>query len=348
MKKLYAFLYFFLFTVVFFAQTEDVITNIDPTARLFSNGMNVYCSYFGNIDTVDLSDESNPTIDLLVGNYSNPVGMARYQDDFYFAAFALGKIIKFNIFETELNYIDVTSSGETPNDLIIYNNYLYYSDNNGGSIYKYDLNGNSNESEIVITGYLGLTGLAIKDDFIYFSATLDGIIYKLNLNDINAIPIEVVSGLFHPLGIKIYGNDLYVSDRDASIVFKVDLFENPLQGELILSDNDITGPKDIEILGNYLYILEATKLSRIELSSLSVSEYELTTNVALYPNPTNNYIGFSNLKTEQQYSIYDLNGREILKDMVFPNQKIDVSNLNSGCYFVRLKNESHTFRFFKT
>jgi len=347
MKKKYTLLSLLFFSAFIFGQVEDVIINIGSTGRLYEDGANLYYSYYGQIDTFSMIDELNPTTTLFASGMSSPRGMAKYSDDFYIAVFGQGKIIKFDINDTEPNYIDVTDVGDTPNTMIIDNDYLYYSDNNGGSIYKYDLNGSSNTAELLVSDYLSVTGLAVKDDFLYFSVSFDNAVYKLDLNNPNATPAIVASGFWHPLGIKFNGNDLYIAAQNDDTIYKIDVSQNPVQLSLVMPVDSFFRPRDIEFLGSYMCILEADRLSRVELSSLSVTSEEIENTLKLTPNPATDNIKLLNLKAQQSYSIYDINGRIILQGIIYPNQNINVSSLSNGCYFVKLKNAFDAFRFIK-
>jgi len=347
MKKYYTLLSLMLFSTFIFGQVENVIINIGSTGRLYEDDTNLYYSYYGQIDTFNITDELNPVSTMFANGISSPLGMAKYFDDFYIAAFGQGKIIKFDINDAEPNYIDVTSTGDTPNMMIIHNNYLYYSDNNGGSIYKYDLNGSSNEAELMVSDYLSVTGLAVKDDCLYFSVSFDDAVYKLDLNDPIATPTLVASGFWHPLGIKFYGNDLYVAARNDDTIYKIDISQNPVQLSLVMPVDSVYRPRDIAFLGNYMYILETDRLSRVELSSLSVRNVEIENTLRLHPNPTTDSIKLLNLNTQQYYSIYDINGREILQGTIYPNQNIDVSDLDNGLYIIKLEKDLKKIKFIK-
>ena len=66
------------------------------------------------------------------------------------------------------------------------------------------------------------------------------------------------------------------------------------------------------------------------------------TRLSLYPNPTTDKITVvtSGLSTTSQLSIIDLNGQEVLtRQITNPKTQIDISNLPSGVYFVRLTND---------
>ncbi len=75
---------------------------------------------------------------------------------------------------------------------------------------------------------------------------------------------------------------------------------------------------------------------------------------SVYPNPTQNYIIIPNHNlTNFEYSIYSLNGEEVLRkssevfDMGDGSYRIDVSNLIPGNYILRLKGTGKSFKFIK-
>src|SRR5690625_2405847 len=81
----------------------------------------------------------------------------------------------------------------------------------------------------------------------------------------------------------------------------------------------------------------------IQSTPMSVDKYELT-GVSLYPNPADNKI-FIELETSEsvEIEIFDLNGRKVKegKTTAFSNE-IDISDLNSGVYFVKINSEGKT------
>lgn len=345
------FILFVQFSTCLFAQIEDVVTGIFDANRIYLDGSNLFFSNGGRIDVVDLIDESTPTVSLFHDGFSLAGGMAIYNDEFYVAEFGQGRIVKFSLNEVNPEIIEVTNSGVSPNVIIVHNDFLYYSDTNGGSIYKYNLNGGSNESELLVSGYTGVIGLATKDDFLYFSVSINGgIIYKIDLLDPDANPIALVAG-DHPLGIKIYEDILYVADQDFDLIFSFDTNEEPVQNIDILLPfiDNIEDPRDIAIYGSYFYVLEPDRLLRIPLSDLNINlginEFEEQNTVSIYPNPTTQYIQLTNIETQEEFIIYDVNGREVLKGVYEPNTQINVNNLESGLYYIKLKGKSSVHRF---
>ncbi|MHA7843654.1 MAG: T9SS type A sorting domain-containing protein [Winogradskyella sp.] len=345
------FIIFLQLSTCLYAQIEDVVVGIFDGARIYLDGSNLFFSNGGRIDVVDLTDESNPTVSLFQEGFSFAAGMAIYNDEFYVAEFGQGRIVKFSLNEVNPDIIEVTNTGLSPNVIVVHNDFLYYSDNNGGSIYKYDLNGDSNESELLVSGYTGVVGLATKDDFLYFSVSINGgIIYKIDLLDPDANPIALVAG-DHPLGIKIYGDILYVADQDLDLILSFDTNEEPVQNIEILNPliGYIDSPSDIAIYGSYFYVLENDSLLRIPLSDLNINlginEFEEQKTFSIYPNPTTQYIQLTNIETQEEFIIYDVNGREVLKGVYEPNTQINVNNLESGLYYIKLKGKSCVHRF---
>lgn len=79
-------------------------------------------------------------------------------------------------------------------------------------------------------------------------------------------------------------------------------------------------------------------ISRIEFTSLSINEIEFNQNVKFYPNPTSNSV-FLELENEiiKEIYIFDLSGKLVitLKNV---NNQIDLSNLQTGTYFIKTDN----------
>lgn len=77
------------------------------------------------------------------------------------------------------------------------------------------------------------------------------------------------------------------------------------------------------------------------VESLSVGEFG-TKDVRIYPNPTNKLLNFEGIIQMKSIAIIDINGR-LLQNIYFDSAKssyqLDVSNLSSGVYFVRINSQ---------
>lgn len=86
---------------------------------------------------------------------------------------------------------------------------------------------------------------------------------------------------------------------------------------------------------------------------MGASEYKVNTSVdalnvvktlKLYPNPTHNYVILDNVKINAQVEIYDVLGKKIVYEKVDLNLKIDVSRLNKGLYFIKIREGNNVVR----
>ena len=81
-------------------------------------------------------------------------------------------------------------------------------------------------------------------------------------------------------------------------------------------------------------------LNIVEGSTLSLDNYDdFTFNI--YPNPANKYLYFNtNTSTGISYEIFDLSGRLIKNDNIFSDTPIDVSQLSSGQYIIKIQSSN--------
>jgi len=68
--------------------------------------------------------------------------------------------------------------------------------------------------------------------------------------------------------------------------------------------------------------------------------------INIYPNPASNEINISDVTTISSYKVYNAIGGLVLKSTEFISDKIDISQLNSGVYFLKL-NDAETIKFIK-
>jgi len=91
----------------------------------------------------------------------------------------------------------------------------------------------------------------------------------------------------------------------------------------------------------------------IEISVLSVQDQLYDKNIAVYPNPTFEYINLTfdindaNFK-KLRYILLDTNGKLIMqKDITKSLVKIDISNLTSAVYYLKVLDENKDVKVFK-
>jgi len=73
-------------------------------------------------------------------------------------------------------------------------------------------------------------------------------------------------------------------------------------------------------------------------STLNLNEYTKK-DIKPFPNPTSDYLNFENNFENMKGQIFDLMGRSI-QELIIHNNKIDVTNLNNGLYFLLIENHN--------
>ena len=79
---------------------------------------------------------------------------------------------------------------------------------------------------------------------------------------------------------------------------------------------------------------------------LGINDIEAQNEIKLYPNPSSDYISFSNQEVSMNYCIYNAIGSKIVEGYINPNDQILVQNLKTGVYFIQLEN-GRTMKFIK-
>jgi hypothetical protein len=79
--------------------------------------------------------------------------------------------------------------------------------------------------------------------------------------------------------------------------------------------------------------------------TLSKNDFTLKA-IKVFPNPSSNFIKINGLTTIENYEIYNTIGQKIKRGIILKNKKIDIQNLTSGIYFMKLAN-GKTIKFIK-
>lgn len=77
----------------------------------------------------------------------------------------------------------------------------------------------------------------------------------------------------------------------------------------------------------------------IDFVTLSNPEAELT-GFSMYPNPANNEFFVKGLELETEIKIHDMNGKLVMSQENYTGDRIDVSQLQTGVYFVNIANDN--------
>lgn len=124
------------------------------------------------------------------------------------------------------------------------------------------------------------------------------------------------------------------------LIFKNTVASKPDPPSLVLGTWEVnTSVLTIEQAGGNLTTANTALTGNVQDSALHISDEAFSDLVMVYPNPVRDIL---NIKTEEDMksaSIYDVRGSLVLSISANLN-KVNVSMLNSGLYFLRIKSEN--------
>ena len=85
------------------------------------------------------------------------------------------------------------------------------------------------------------------------------------------------------------------------------------------------------------------KLSVTSTLGQNTSEFH---KISIFPNPANDYVQVSGINQAESFTIYNSLGIKVKNGIVSKDEGINIQNLSSGLYYLRLNNEK-TFKFLK-
>jgi hypothetical protein len=278
----------------------------------------------------------------VISQLNNPTGIFIDEDNMYICEFDGNKISKIDISNNNPTLQDVFTSISSCESLFVNGNDIYVARPAPGKISKIDISSNPPTVTDLVTGNLPVGLLLIGND-LYFSNYISNKISKIDISITNPPIIDVITGLSGPYDLQLNGNDLYISQIDGNKISKIDISSgNPTAIDFV----NATSPHDIAFKDNILYFSSGNEISKIDLT-LSVEQAILPENaLQIYPNPSQSFLNISGLSKRESYTIYNNLGTVIDTGHIMSNENIDIKNLTSGVYFIKVSNRS-TVKFIK-
>jgi cytochrome c peroxidase len=150
------------------------------------------------------------------------------------------------------------------------------------------------------------------------------------INHYNAVPNVSGNTNLDPRLTGPGGNlQLTQTEKDALVAFLKTLTGNNLYTDLKWSN-----PFDAN--GNITVIGSPTNLSIVEPTQMKV-----------YPNPAHHYLKFELENENHQITIFDMQGKLILQQLVFASTSLNIQSLNNQMYIVQIENLTNNLKFTK-
>ena len=145
---------------------------------------------------------------------------------------------------------DVLTGLNTPTDVLVDGDYLYYGLSGGSAVYKINLTDATPTPTLVANIGTSVFGLAINGTDLYVSANGQSKIVKVDLTDSSQTVTDFVTGITSPIGLAVDGNYLYIASRGDDKVYKADMTSMTPTAMEVATGIDAN---DVVIKGNDLY-----------------------------------------------------------------------------------------------
>ena len=337
----------------------DVSTNIGSPVQLKLNGNDLYIVEFGGekISKVDITASLPTTATTIIGNLQGPVGMAIKGNFLYYSLPFLHTIAKIDLTLANPTQIVVLANEglSIPYCLDFHGNDLYIANYLNNEVLKIDVTAATPTATTVVSNITSPYGLKIDGNDLYVSSVEDEKIYKVDLTATTLTATEYATSSGYTTQIDVSGNKIYLAQYFDETVSTIDMTDTTHTVSTLLSyDTDNAtdplegGPYGVAINGNDMYVAELVngKISK-HSTTLSINEFTYNSNTSLYPNPSREEIKIKGLTTTEKYNIYNTIGQVIMSGNITNNKSINVRNLKSGVYFLKIENKN-TLKFIKS
>ena len=326
---------------------------------------------------------TNAPVEDVLTNLGFPFSLKIIGDELYFLQAVTtpnltnnsGKLSKIDLTQANPTVVDVISGLNVPTILDGNANELYFTELIGNftpdgdldiqstSISKVNLNGTVSKT-VILQNRNFIADLKLNGNDLYWNEEFDDFsdkLHKYNI-DMNNPSVEDVFTFTddYPLNFYINNNIYYysgfefINGSEVEVIKTLDLTENPLSPTQI-SNSFSFGSTDVETSAMYvdnddLFVAalgynfnngqEDGLLFQLDLSTLSISDFEPQTEINFYPNPAEDHITFD--KNIVELSIFDRQAK-LVKKFETQSNVFDVSYLNTGFYFMKIKRADNSF-----
>lgn len=300
----------------------------------------VYISEHDSGKVFKLDSNGDETLITTAGGYANDM-VFDVNDNLYITEPFTNKIsVVDNITGVKSEYVSTLTMGKSPYGIVFYNGFIYYSSESTGKVVK--VNANLTGTDYAI-GFFNPEGIAFDSN---------GNLYVANRNERNLVKVTP-SGVKTTLAVGIENIRGVAVSSTNDVYFTMEK-PFPLQNK-IMKYNAVSGaitdfvttflnkPRSIAIddIGNmYVTNMGDGTVTKISDPTLSINAYSALSKLHIYPNPSSKTLNVSAGNSTYKITIYNLSGQKLLET---ESSNIDVENLNTGVYLVRIEDENKNF-----
>lgn len=105
----------------------------------------------------------------------------------------------------------------------------------------------------------------------------------------------------------------------------------------------------IQIFSNHSPTASNVGFAEIAFSAsrlVGIDELSKLHSIKIFPNPSSEFITLEGIYKKQNFNIYNISGKEIIRGRVSKGEKIDIRSLENGLYFLKVE-ESSMFKLIK-
>jgi hypothetical protein len=322
-------------------ELEETITGfVNPRYIAFYQG-SLFVSCWG--DPVNSLDDYVAVVDLATNLITNTISVAEGPERMiekngkiyvaHFGGYGFGATVSI-IDAFTLMVLSTIDVGDVPNSLAENNGVLYVlcggkpswsGAETFGSLVKYDLNTNSTLATIAYPNQHP-SNLRIDGENLYYSS--ENGIYKTIVSFLIVPNVPLITtvnqqGVYGVYGLDIIDSNIYVADAGN--------FSSQGSAYVYSNDGALLNTFTVGVIPNGFYKA---------VTNLAVSDFNSSSNIIAYPNPTNDSFY---LNTEKQASLkmFDITGR-LVKTENYDGTAIDVLGLKNGIYLIEIRIENQT------
>ncbi len=345
MKKNIFTIFLFAFNFIFTADAQVVTSAFEAESNCLGltidgNYLYVSSAFDGKVHKIDITqNEAYQSYNTTQNNglYSQN-GICKYGEYILIARGSQNKIVKFNPNATNMIVEDVINV-PTPNGIAIKNSELFISSTS--NIYKVDLAEATPSLTLIASGIQGMSywttgtiGLKVYNNHLYVCEQSG--ISRINLTSGN-YEKEFMTSYTGSSFVMGEDNDTFylTSTSGNNQIYKLKLSTQTYSLLVSLDPFDYPNTYDIVYNNNFLFAtcLESLKVAKIDLNTMN-TENLYKNKPFISPNPSADYFILTGINPNENISIYNTTG-QIIKSTTFTGERIDISDLQSGIYFLK-------------